>query len=145
MTDSPTSSTEPTTPVPAGFGPIFRTSPVLEALGNFYSRGSGQGLEIGLLVSERHANGRGLLHGGVAATLADIGMGYLLAYSSDPPSKRVTVSLTLDYIGSAAIGDWVEVRLESIEKTGRMAFVGGALRVDERVIARIRAVFAAPA
>ena len=42
--------------VPEGFGPILRSSPVLDALGGFHSKGTGSALEIGLLVGERHCN-----------------------------------------------------------------------------------------
>ncbi len=34
--------------IPEGFGPILRSSPVLEALGGFMSRGEGPDLEVGL-------------------------------------------------------------------------------------------------
>ena len=49
----------PQTPPPAGFGPILRSSPVLEALGGFMSRGEGPDLEIGLEVGPNHLNARG--------------------------------------------------------------------------------------
>jgi len=127
--------------VPAGFGPIFRSSPLLDALGGFHSRGGGAALEVGLLVGERHVNSRGTLHGGVAATLADSAIGYLLAYKNDPPTRLVTVSLTLDYVAAARIGDWIDVRLEGHDATGRLVFATASLVVGERVIARARAVF----
>ena len=126
---------------PTGFGPIFRSSPLLDALGGFHSRGSGPTLEVGLLVGERHTNSRGTLHGGVAATLADVAIGYLLAFKSDPPMRLVTVSLTVDYVTAAGIGDWVDVRLEGHDATGRLVFATASLAVGERVIARARAVF----
>jgi len=132
-----------TTPVPAGFGPIFRTSPLLETLGNFYSRGAGSQLEIGLLVDARHTNARGQLHGGVVATLADCGMGYLLACRSDPPRRLVTVSLSVDYVASATLGDWVEIRLDGADETGRLAFATASLTVGQRVVARVRGVYSA--
>ena len=65
--------------VPHGFGPILRSSPVLDALGGFMSRGDGEALEIGLLVGPTHLNARGRLHGGVTATLLDVAIGYMLA------------------------------------------------------------------
>ncbi len=136
---------ESTTTVPAGFGPIFRSSPLLDTLGNFYSRGAGRQLEIGLLVGERHANARGQLHGGVVATLADCAMGYLLAFRSDPPRRLVTVSLSVDYVASASLGEWLDIRLDGADETGRLAFATATLAVGDRVIARARAVYAASA
>ena len=86
--------------IPEGFTPFTRSSPLLDLLGPIYARGSGLQLELGLLTDSRHANGRGTLHGGVLATLADVGMGYAMAFSSDPPQPLITASMTLDYLGA---------------------------------------------
>ncbi|MEO8808278.1 MAG: PaaI family thioesterase [Burkholderiaceae bacterium] len=133
--------TDPTSVVPEGFGPIFRSSPALDALGGFSSRGSGSQLEIGLLVLTTHANARGRLHGGVAATLADTGVGYLLAYAIEPPQRLLTVSLTVDYVSSAGVGDWIDVRIDNADSTGRLVFTAARLMRGEHAVARIRAVF----
>ena len=128
--------------LPEGFGPIFRSSPLLDALGGFCSRGEGPALEIGLMIGERHVNGRGSLHGGVTATLCDIGLGYLVGAASETPHKLVTASLSLDYLAPAAIGEWVEVKVDSVDVTGRLVFATGHVTTGERQIARARAVFA---
>jgi len=132
---------EASSKIPHGYGPIFRTSPLLDVLGNFYSRGVGKDLEIGLLVDQRHTNARGSLHGGVIATLADTGAGYLLAFGSDTPRRLVTVSLAVDYIASASLGDWIEIRLESSEVTGRLVFSAAKIVAGEVTIARARILF----
>jgi acyl-coenzyme A thioesterase 13 len=128
--------------IPPGFGPLFRSSPLLDSIGGFYSRGTGPDLEIGLLVDVRHTNSRGRLHGGVAATLADSGVGYILAFAGSPPRRLVTASLTVDYVAPAEVGDWVDVRLDGSDAVGRLVFASARLLVGERVIARVRAVFA---
>ena len=128
--------------IPEGFGPIFRTSPTLDALGGFMSRGIGPTLEVALLVGDTHANSRGQLHGGVAAMLADSGMGYLLAFGGQTPRRLVTTSLTLDYVSPAQRGEFVEVRVDGSDTTGRMVVASGRLVVGPRTVARLRAVFA---
>jgi acyl-coenzyme A thioesterase 13 len=130
------------TAIPARFGPIARSSPLLDALGGFCSCGQGKALEIGLLVGDRHVNGRGLLHGGVTATLCDIGLGYLVGSAVETPQKLVTTSLSLDYLAPASIGEWVEVKVDSTDATGRLVFATGHAEVGDRIIARARAVFA---
>ena len=58
---------------PPGFAPLFRTSPFLETVGPlFYRKDAALGLVIGLRVAEKHANARGIAHGGLLLTLADI-------------------------------------------------------------------------
>ena len=131
-----------TATVPAGFGPIFRTSPMLDALGSFYSKGGGAALEVGLLVTERHTNSRGTIHGGALATLADIGMGYLMAYGAEPPRRLTTASLNIDYTGSAKVGDWITVEMD-VPRVGRqLAFANARLMAGEKQVARASAVFA---
>lgn len=134
-------SNDEASPVPDGFGPIFRSSPVLDALGGFLSAGSGASLRIGLQVDARHLNSRGTLHGGVAATLADVGVGYLLAFGRERPRRLVTTSLTLDYVDAAAAGDRVEVKLRSVDESRQWVHATADLLCGERAIARVRASF----
>jgi len=128
--------------VPPGFGPIFRSSPLLDALGSFYSRGEGKTLEVGLLVTERHTNARGGVHGGVLATLADIGMGYLMAYGNDPPRRLTTASLNIDYTGTAKVGDWIAIEMDAPRVGRQLAFANARLMSVDRQVARASAVFA---
>lgn len=127
---------------PAGFGPILRSSPVLDTLGGFFSKGAGKDLEIGLLVGERHCNSRGTVHGGVLATLADIGTGYLMVFGSDPPKRMTTASLTIDYTGSANVGDWIAVVMDPPRIGRQIAFSNVRLMVGDKQVARASVVFA---
>lgn len=128
--------------LPPGFQLLPRSSPLLTLIGPVYSRGSGLDLHLGLRADERHANGRGTVHGGILATLADIGMGYAMAFSSDPPVPLITASMSLDYLGAAQVGEWIEVRLEHSQRGRQLAFAGVVLTVGERVVARGKGVFA---
>jgi acyl-coenzyme A thioesterase 13 len=130
--------------VPQGFVSLPRSSPLLDLLGPAYCRGEGLQLEIGLRADNRHANGRGTVHGGVLATLADIGMGYAMAFSSEPPLPLITASMTLDYLGAVQVGEWMVVRLEHHKRGRQMAFATASLQVGEKVVARASAVFAVP-
>ncbi len=129
-------------PVPAGFGPLFRSSPLLDVLGPFYGKGTGVDLVVGLRVAEKHTNSRGTVHGGVLATMGDIALGYTMAFSSDPPTRALTASLTIDYVGSAKIGDWIEARVDRSKLGKTLAFANAYLTVEGTQIARVSAVFA---
>jgi uncharacterized protein (TIGR00369 family) len=127
--------------IPAGFAPIFRTSPFLETIGPLYSAGAGASLVIGMRVQEKHTNARGTLHGGVLASVADIALGYGLATSTSPPTSMVTANLSVDFAGSAQVGAWIETTLD-IQKVGaRMAFANVYFSVGGERIARASGVF----
>jgi acyl-coenzyme A thioesterase 13 len=128
--------------IPAGFGPLFRTSPLLEALGPFYGKGTGPDLVIGLRVAEKHTNTRGTVHGGVLATIGDIALGYTLASGPSPPKSAVTASLTVDYVGVAKIGDWIEAKVDRSKIGKTLAFANAYLTVNGAQIARVSGVFA---
>lgn len=101
----------------SGFLPLFRSSPYLNRIGPFYSKGRGRELSVGLRVLAHHLNARGLVHGGVFMSMADIALGYAMATTADPPISAVTSSLTTDFAGTAELGDWIESRVE-IQKIG---------------------------
>ncbi len=128
--------------VPQGFAPIFRTSPYTETIGPLYSRRESDPLVLGVRILDKHANARGLAHGGLLLTLADTALGYVLAFSEDPPAGMITASLTADFAGSARVGDWVEAHVD-IQKSGRrLAFANAYLTVGDIRIMRASAVFA---
>ncbi|HKW55418.1 MAG TPA: PaaI family thioesterase [Stellaceae bacterium] len=130
------------TAAPDGFAPLFRTSPFLDAVGPFYFRRDGERLIIGLRILAKHANARGVAHGGLLMTLADIALGYNTAYREDPPGSWVTASLTGDFAGAAKLGDWVEAHVD-VQKSGkRLAFANAYLMVENDRILRASAVFA---
>jgi uncharacterized protein (TIGR00369 family) len=129
------------TTVPAGFGPLFRSSPVIDLIGPVYSKGEGADLVLGLRVEQKHCNMRGILHGGILATLADVALGYTVAFSTKPPTGLVTANLTLDFAGTAKIDDWLEAKVDVQKKGGRLAFANCYISVGENRIVRASAVF----
>ena len=127
--------------IPKGFGPIFRSSPFLDLLGPIYNKKSEKGLIIGLRAEEKHCNARGTVHGGVFSSLADIALGYNAAFLGNDPVPIVTASLTIDYAGSAKLGEWIEIETD-VQKVGRkMAFANCYFIVNSRRIARASGVF----
>jgi len=129
------------TAIPADFQPLFRTSPALEMIGPLYYRGEGRDLVIGLLVENKHCNARGTVHGGILATLADVALGYAMAFSSNPPVSLTTANLTLDFAGTAKSGDWLEAHVD-VQKLGtRLAFANCYINAAAQRIVRASAVF----
>jgi len=130
--------------LPEGYEPIFRTSPYLDLLGPLFNKQTSTCLVIGFRAEEKHCNARGLVHGGVLSSLADVALGYNAAFATEPPSPIVTASLTIDYAGSAKQGDWVSIETD-VQKVGRsMAFANCYFLVDDKRIARASGVFTVP-
>ena len=126
---------------PAGFGALFRSSPVIDLIGPVYSKGEGADLVLGLRVEQKHCNMRGSVHGGILATLADIALGYTIAFSTKPPTGLITANLSLDFAGTAKIGDWLEAKVDVQKKGGRLAFANCYISAGEQRIVRASAVF----
>ena len=129
--------------IPNGFRPIgeLRTSPFLEHVGPFYFRQQERNLVLGLRVGEAHANARGTAHGGLLMTMADVALGYQLALAQDPPLGATTVSMSADFIGGAAVGEWIESHVEMQQLGSRMAFANAYLTAGDKRVARVSAAF----
>jgi uncharacterized protein (TIGR00369 family) len=127
---------------PRGFLPIPRLSPFNALVGPLYQRRRGAVLSIGLRVEEKHANSRGICHGGVLATLADLALGYATHAAGGPKAAFVTAQLSIDYAGAAKLGDWIESLVEIQRLGSRLAFANGYLICGGRRIVRVSAIFA---
>jgi acyl-coenzyme A thioesterase 13 len=131
---------------PAGFRALQRLSPFNALVGPLYARKKrGRELSIGVRIEEKHTNSRGICHGGVLATLADLSLGYAMHAKTGGKTAFVTAHLAVDYAGSARVGDWVEAEVE-IQRLGtRLAFANCYLVAAGRRIVRASAIFAATA
>ena len=130
-----------TTEIPEGFEPHFRKSPFTEPWEPVYSKRTDRSVIIGLRLAKPHTNGRGLIHGGLIASLADNAMGYSCAQSTDWTTSFVTISLAVDYVGSAQIGQWLAVESDVIKTGSTICFVQSLIKADDAVIARASGTF----
>jgi acyl-coenzyme A thioesterase 13 len=129
--------------MPAGFRELERLSPFNALVGPLYARRRrGQELSIGLRIEQKHTNSRGICHGGVLATLADLSLGYAMHAKAQGKAAFVTAHLAVDYAGSARVGDWIESQVEIQRMGTRLAFANCYLVAGERRIVRASAIFA---
>ena len=101
---------------------------------------------MGLFLAEQHCNSRGLVHGGLIAALSDNAMGLscvaaLMAAGRDAGKGLVTVSLGTDYLGSAKLGEWLEIDPEPVKVGGSICFARAIARGDGKPIAMANATF----
>jgi len=128
--------------IPEGFRKIERLSPFNALVGPLYERRDGETVSIGLAIEEKHVNSRGICHGGVLATLADLALGYAMLAKSGDKGSFVTAHLAVDYAGAARPGDWIASKVEIQRVGSRLAFANCYLVVDEKPIVRASAIFA---
>jgi len=129
--------------IPEGFHRVERQrpNPFNDSVGPFYERRRGKEVSLGLRIEARHTNSRGICHGGLLATLADLALGYA-ALAIGGHAGFVTVNLSLDFAGSAVPGDWVESEVEVQKAGARLAFANGYLLANGVRIVRVSAIFA---
>lgn len=96
--------------VPEGFQPHPRKSGFTAPWEPIYQRPHEQGLSLGLRAGDAHANSRGFVHGGLISTLCDNAMGLSCAGALGGIKGLVTVNLSMDFLGTARVGQWLEVR-----------------------------------
>ena len=126
---------------PEGFMPHFKTSPVTAPWEPLFSRRGERSVEIGLWLRKAHCNSRGFLHGGVIAALADNAMGLSCVACRPGVKGALTVSLNVDYVASAKLGQWLRIEPRAIEVGRTLGFVDALITADGDTIARASATF----
>lgn len=131
-----------TLPVPDGFEPHFRRSPLTDPWEPLYSRREGARLCLGLRLEERHCNARGMAHGGLISVLADNAMGLACVLGgAGKAAGAVTASLTVDFAGAARPGQWLETAADPVRVGGTLGFGAAVVTADGDLVARASGVF----
>jgi uncharacterized protein (TIGR00369 family) len=131
----------PVADIPEGFEPHFRKSPMTDPWEPLYSKRTDKAVIIGLRLAKPHTNGRGLVHGGLITALADNAMGYSCAQTMGWTTSLVTISLAVDFIGTAQVGQWCAVETEVIKTGSTICFAQCLVKADDAVIARANGTF----
>ncbi len=127
--------------IPEGFEPHFRKSPFTDPWEPLYSRRTEKAVIMGLRLAKPHTNARGLIHGGLIASLADNAMGYSCAQAAGWVTSFVTISLSIDFTGGAGIGQWLSIESDVIRTGGTICFAQSLIKADDIVIARANGTF----
>ncbi len=130
-----------TTEIPEGFERQLRRSPLTDPWEPIYSKQTPDAIILGLRLATPHTNARGFAHGGLIAALTDKAMGHSCGHKMRGVHSLVTVSMSIDFISSAQIGQWLTVDTDVI-RTGRtICFAQSLVKADAVVIARANATF----
>jgi uncharacterized protein (TIGR00369 family) len=129
------------TDIPDGFVPQSRPSPLTDPWEPIYSKQTPDAIIFGLRVATPHTNARGFAHGGLIAALTDKAMGHSCGHQMRGAHSLVTVSIAIDFVSSAQIGQWLTVETDVIKTGSTLCFAQCLVRADDAVIARANATF----
>ena len=127
--------------VPTGFARHDRKSPLTEPWEPLYRRLSGDTVILGLRAGAAHTNSRGFVHGGLISALADNAMGLSCARRLGDGASLVTVNLTVDFLGAALTGQWLEFDTVFVKPGGTLCFTQAFVTADGQPCARANGVF----
>jgi acyl-coenzyme A thioesterase PaaI-like protein len=121
----------------------WETKPMMgfnELVGPIWARREGDVCVKGVLVTDKHLNFRGTLHGGMLATFADSVLGRTVV-DAVKPRPSATVQLDMHYVAPVRLGDFLEGRAEIIRVAGSLVFVAGRFSVGAGVVATANGVW----
>ena len=124
-----------------GFLPHDRKSPLTDPWEPLYARTTGDRVILGLRAADAHTNSRGFVHGGLISALADNAMGLSCARTLGHLGGLVTVNLTLDFLGAAYQGQWLEFDTVFVKPGTTLCFAQALVSADGKPCARANAVF----
>lgn len=129
--------------IPDGFEPAGFTPGFLDHGGPYYLGAAVEGVRIvGLLIRPHHINYQDAAHGGVISTFADVALSHAVYDAERPRLAPSTVTLTVNYLTAARLGDWLEARVRIDRLGGRTAYTSGAIWRGAEMIATMSGVFA---
>jgi uncharacterized protein (TIGR00369 family) len=121
------------------------SGPFTDHVGPLYLRRAnlkdGEIARYGFRVEPVHCNKRGTCHGGMLATFADVAMARGVCFVEGVVPPLPTISMSLDFMGPAPVGSWVEAQV-TLGRLGRStAFVQTIMTIGDEPILRASAVF----
>ncbi len=120
---------------PAGAGWVPHDDAGFIALvGPFWSRGTGQDATYAFVAEPKHANLLGVAQGGMLMTFADRALG-MAAWSAAGDRPCVTIGFDMQFVSSAQMGEFVELRPQVVRLTQSLVFMRGTLVAASRVVA----------
>jgi len=119
--------------VPPGFREASLTDPFEIHLGPVFETGIRGNRRFAFRVDERHVNMRGVLHGAMLMTFADLVLGQA-AWDATDNAAVVTLNMQSHFVRAAYLGDLVEVAPELIRRTGSLLFLRGNFTVAGEII-----------
>ncbi len=123
---------------PAGFSPGF-----LDHGGPYFLKArDGVPKLVGLRICPHHINYQDAAHGGVVSTFADVALSHAVYDAERPRLTPSTITLQVNYLKGAKLGDWLEADVQIDRLGGRTAYTSGRILREGEPIATMSGVFA---
>ena len=127
---------------PPGFQRHARKSPLTEPWEPLYARIAGETVVLGLRAADAHTNSRGFVHGGLISALADNAMGLSCGRRlGSEGGGLVTVNLSVDFLGAALKGQWLEFDTVFVRPGATLCFAQAFVTADGQPCAKASGVF----
>lgn len=97
---------------------------------------------VGLRIEPHHINYQDAAHGGAISTFADVALSHAVYDAERPRLAPATITLQVNYLSGAKLGDWLQADVRIDRLGGRMAYTSGQIQRGEGVIATMTGVFA---
>lgn len=122
-----------------GFRP-HRDDGFLGHVGPIWERIDREGVTLAFQATQKHANLRGVVHGGMLMTLADRLLG-LLGRMSNEHRHQATIQMDVHFFAPVRIGDVVTGRGRILRDTRSLFFIEGDLFVGDTRVLSARGVW----
>jgi uncharacterized protein (TIGR00369 family) len=121
------------TTAPEGYTEVRLVDPFELHVGPAFSQGEVGTKRYAFQVQAHHCNLRGVVHGGMLMTLADMTLGQAVWDVTDR-AHSVTLNMQHQFIKSAKDGDWIEVVPELTRRTRAFVFMRGDFTVNGEIV-----------
>lgn len=125
--------------IPEGYVALDWRRGFVNQIGPLYRRAGNGAYTMGFRVEPQHTNGMQNAHGGMLMSFADMAWGHVV--SVETSSYWVTVRLTLDFLSSAHLGDWVEGASDVLSTADGLYVVRGRIWAGEKTLITGTGVF----
>lgn len=127
---------------PAGFVPVKLGSAFATHSGALFARWHEGHLQLGFRVEPHQVNPGHNCHGGMLSLFADIVLSSAAQYQTDIPRQFLpTISLQLDFMNGAPLGQWVQGEATILQVTKNLVFSQGLITCGDKAVARASGVF----
>ncbi len=129
--------------IPEGFAKAEFTPGFLDHGGPYFLKERAGGpMVVGLRICAHHINYQDAAHGGVISTFADVALSHAVYDAERPRLAPATITLQVNYLEGAKLGDWLEADVRIDRIGGRTAYTSGTIMRADTAIATMNGVFA---